>query len=111
MVIHSFLQRTILTQRLNPGLLYCGQILYHLITVYLYACSSVIRLVVSDSLQPHGLWPTRLLSPWDSPGTDTGVGCHALLQGIFPTQGLNPGLCHWKQIVYCLSHEGTPCMY
>ena len=34
-----------------------------------------------------------------------------LLQGIFPTQGLNPGLCHWRQILYCLSHEGTPCMY
>ena len=51
------------------------------------ACS-----VVSDSLQPHGLWPTRLLCPWDFPGKNTGVGCHFLLQGIFPTQGSN--LCH-----------------
>ena len=37
--------------------------------------------VVSDSLQPRGLWPARLLSPWDSPGKNTGVGCHCLLQG------------------------------
>ena len=47
----------------------------------------------------------RLLCPWDSPGKNTGVGCHALLQGIFPTQGLNPGLPHCRQILYCLSHE------
>ena len=43
-------------------------------------------------LQPHGLQPTKLLRPWDSPGKNTGVGCHFLLQGIFPTQGSNPGL-------------------
>ena len=48
------------------------------------------RSVVSDSLRPHGLWPTRLLCPWDSPGKNTGVGGHALLQGVFPTQGSNP---------------------
>ena len=40
--------------------------------------------VVSDSLRPHGLQPVRLLCPWDSPGKNTGVGCHVLLQGIFP---------------------------
>ena len=45
------------------------------------------RSVVSDSLQPHGLQPTRLLCPWDFPGKNTGVGCHFLLQGIFLTQG------------------------
>ena len=52
---------------------------------------------MSDSLRPHGLQPTRLLHPWDFPGKSTGVGCHFLLQGIFPTQGLNPGLplCRW----------------
>ena len=38
--------------------------------------------------------PTRLLCPWDSPGRNTGVGCHALLQGIFPTQGSNLCLLH-----------------
>ena len=48
--------------------------------------------VVSHSLQPHGLLlPPRLLCPWDSPGKNTGVGSHALLQGIFPNQGWNPG--------------------
>ena len=40
-------------------------------------------------LQPSGLKPTRLLHPWDSPGKNTGVDCHFLLQGIFPTQGSN----------------------
>ena len=50
------------------------------------------RSVVSNSLWPHGLWPTRLHSPWDSPGKNTGAGCHFLLPGIFPIQGLNPGL-------------------
>ena len=44
----------------------------------------------------------------DSPGRHTGVGCHALLQGIFPTQELNPGLPHCRQILYCLSLQGSP---
>ena len=51
--------------------------------------------------------PARLLCPWDSPGKNTGVGCHALLQGIFPTQGSNPDLPHYRQILYCLSHQGS----
>ena len=50
----------------------------------------------------------RLLCPWESPGKNTGVGCHALLQGIFPTQGLKPGLPHYRQIHYHLSHQGRP---
>ena len=44
-----------------------------------------------------------------SPGKNTGVSCHALLQGIFPTQGSNPGLPHCRWILYCLSHQGSPC--
>ena len=44
----------------------------------------------------------------DSLGKNTGVGCHALLQGIFPTQGSNPGLPHCRQILYCLSHQASP---
>ena len=44
----------------------------------------------------------------DSPSRNTGVGCHALLQGIFPIQGSNPGLPHWRQILYHLSHQGSP---
>ena len=51
--------------------------------------------VVSNSLRPHGLWPTRLLCPWDFPGKNTGVDCHFLLQGIFPTQGPNPCPLRW----------------
>ena len=61
-----------------------------------------------DSLQPHGLQPTRLLCPWDFPGKNTGVGSHFLLQGIFPTQGLNPGFLHCRQIIYRLIYEGKP---
>ena len=64
------------------------------------------RSVVSDSLRPYGLKPTRLLCPWDFPSKSTGVGCHFLLQGIFLTQGLNPGLPHCRQTLYRLSHEG-----
>ena len=43
----------------------------------------------------------------DSASKNTGMGCHALLQGIFPSQGLNPGLLHCRQILYCLSHQGS----
>ena len=59
--------------------------------------------VVSDSLRPHGLY-----SPWNSPGQNTGVSSFSLLQGIFPTQGLKPGLLHCRQILYELSHQGSP---
>ena len=55
----------------------------------MHACSVIS--VVSDSLRRHGLQPTRLLSLWDFPGKSTGVGCRALLQGVFLTQGLSPG--------------------
>ena len=51
---------------------------------------------------------TRLLCPWGSPGKNARVGCHALLQGMFPTQGLNPGLSHCRWILYHLNHEGSP---
>ena len=65
------------------------------------------RYAVSDSLWPHGLQPARLLCLWNFPSKNTGVGCHFLLQGIFPTQGLNPHLLCFllcRQILYCLSH-------
>ena len=57
---------------------------------------------MSDSLQPHGLY-----SLWNSLGQNTGVGRLSLLQGIFPTRGSNPGLPHFKQILYKLSHKGS----
>ena len=58
--------------------------------------------VVSNSLQPHGLY-----NPWNSPGQNTGVGSLSLLQRIFPTQGSNPGLLHCRQILYQMSHKGS----
>ena len=75
----------------------------------------------SDSLWPHGLQPTRLLCPWDSPGKNTGVGCPALLQGIFLTQRSNLCLLHlpalagglftpsttWEAHVYAYIHINT----
>ena len=61
------------------------------------------RSVRSDSLQPHGLY-----SPWNSSGQNTGVGSRFLLQAIFPTQGLNPGLSHCRHILYQLSHQESP---
>ena len=65
----------------------------------------------------HGLKPARLL--WQviynfiniPPGKNTAVGCHFLLQGIFPTQGSNPGLQHCRQLLYCLSLLGSPCLH
>ena len=68
---------------------------------------SASRPVMSDSLWPHGLWPSRHLCPWDSPGKNPGVSCHALLQGIFPTQGSNVGLSHCRQALYRLSHQSS----
>ena len=50
----------------------------------------------------------KLLRPWHFQGKSTGVGCHFLLQGIFPTQGSNPGLSHCRQSLYHLSHQGSP---
>ena len=61
---------------------------------------------MSNSLGPHGL-----NSPWNSPGQNTGVGSRSLLQGIFPTQGENPGLPHCSQILYQLSHQGKKVGY
>ena len=52
----------------------------------------------------------RLLSPWDFSNRDTGMGYHFLLQGTFPTQGSNLGLLHFRQTLYCLSHQGSPCI-
>ena len=48
------------------------------------------------------------LCSWDSPGRNAGVGCHFLLRRIFPTQGSNPDLPHCRQILYHLSHQGSP---
>ena len=72
---------------------------------------------MSESLQPHGLQPARLLCPLDFPGKNTGVGCHALLQGTFliqqspvrePTSSVSPAL---QAVSLPLSHQGSPVSY
>ena len=64
--------------------------------------------VVFSSLQTYRLQPTRLLCPWNYPGKKTGMGCHAFPQGIFPTQGLKPGLLNYRRILDHLSYQGSP---
>ena len=82
--------------------------------LYLFICAVISHSFMFDSLQPHWLlcpWPTRLPVHGDSPGKNTGVSCHALLQRIFPTQGSNPGLPHCRWIFYRQSHQGSPIVY
>ena len=99
----------------NPGtkpssyLLLCWRILYHQRHlgspeqgIRCKNIESESRSDVSDSFPPHGLY-----SSWDSLGQNTGVGSLFLLQGIFPSQGLNLGLPHCRQILYQLSHKGS----
>ena len=110
---HFLLQRICLTQGLKQHLRHCRWILYHLATweaPYMYMLCLVTQScpTLCDPLDcslpgssVHG----------DSSGKNTGVGCHTLLQGVFPTQALSPGLLHCRQILYCLSHKGSPYMY
>ena len=80
-----------------------SEILISPISFYSLKCQKSNHSVVSGSLQPHGLY-----SPWNSPGQNTGVDSLSLLQGIFPTQGLNPDLPQFRWILYQLSHQGSP---
>ena len=98
-------------------LLYVLILLYNYCTIPYYGisllhlprvCVFVSRSVVSDSLQPHRLQLPRLLCPRNFPRNNTGAGCHALLHGIFLTQGLNPGLLHCGHILYRLILLGSP---
>ena len=78
-------------------------LLCHFHSLDILSCS-----VVSNSCNPMDYSPPGSFVHGDSPGRNTGVGCHALLRGIFPTQGSNPGLPHCRQILYYLSHQGSP---
>ena len=78
------------------------------VCVCMLCCAMLSCSVMSNSLWPHGCSPPGSSVHGNSPGKNTGVSCHALLWGIFPTQRLNPGLPHCKQILYCLSHQGSP---
>ena len=78
--------------------------MYLYLYISMFSCS-----VISNSATLWTVTPPRLLHPCDSPGKNIGVGCHFLLQDIFPTQGLNPGLLHilcW-QAYSLLSHLGS----
>ena len=63
-----------------------------------------------DSATPWTV-PARLLCPWNSSGKNTGVDSHSLLQGIFLTQGSNPGFLHCREILHSQSHQGSPSYY
>ena len=74
-------------------------------------CGAVLCLVAQTCptlWDPMDCSPPGSFAHGDSPGKNTGIGCHALFQGIFPTQGSNTGLLHCRQILYHLSHEGSP---
>ena len=74
-------------------------------------CAAVLCLVSQSGpilCDPRDCSPQRSSVHGDSLGKNTGVGCHALLQGIFPTQGLNPGIPHCRWILYHLIHQGSP---
>ena len=73
---------------------YVFMLLSHFSHVQLFATSRIVA--------------NRLLRPWDFPGKNTGVGCHFLLQGIFPTQESNPVLPHCRWIIYKLRDQGIP---
>ena len=83
-------------------------ILYHFIlNIYMF----LVALLCPTLCDPMDCSPPGSSVRGDSPGKNIGVGCLALLQGIFPTQGLNAGLLHCRWILYHLSHQGSPNMY
>ena len=82
---------------------YCWSLAWRFLSITLLTCESESHSVMSDSLWLHGLY-----SLWNSLGQNTGVGSLFLLQGIFPTQGCSPRLPHCRQILYQLSHKGSP---
>ena len=99
-----------LTQESNPHLLHWQASSLSLGKTYFKferKKESEVAQLCPTLLRPHGLQPTSLLHPWSFLGKNTGVGCHFLLQGIFPTQGLNRGLPHCRQTLYHLSHQGS----
>ena len=76
-------------------------------------CSCVLSVWVPDESECHSVmsdssWPHGLYNSWNSSGQNAGVGRHALLQGIFPTQGWNPGLTHCRWLLSQLSPQGSP---
>ena len=88
-----------------------NEFLLHWLLNVSYVRAQLLSHVRLFSTQPYGLQPARLLCSWDSPGKNTGVGCHFLLQGIFLTQGWNQRLLHLLHLQVDslpLSHLGSP---
>ena len=104
-------RKRVLTERYSvPGTLLLTTCVELCHTCHVCVCA---RSVMSNSLQPHGLQPIRFLCPWDFPGKNTGVGCHFLLHGIFPTRGSNPrllSLLRWQVGSLPLVPPGKPCI-
>ena len=85
-----------------PGLIFfCNSLIPDFIVLNLWKSLSCVWFFATP-------WTVaRLLCPWNSPSKNTAVGCHFLLQGIFPTRGWNPGLLYYRQILYHLGHQGS----
>ena len=79
-----------------------------LVCVHMHVCVCVSSSFTSGSLHHRGLRPSRLLCPWNPLGKNSGVGCHFLLQGIFPTQSSNQCLLDEQTDSLLLSHQGSP---
>ena len=75
---------------------------------YVLCCMCFITQSCQTLRDPMDCSPPGSSVHGDSPGKNTEVGCHALLQGIFPTQGSNPDLLHCRWVLYCLSHQENP---
>ena len=110
---HALLQGIFPTQGLNPGLPHCRQLLYHLSHQGSPSddCRPLLYSVTQSCLTLCNAMGYSLPGSsvhGDSPGKYTDVGCHAILQAIYPTQGLNPGLPHCRWFLYHLSHQGSP---
>ena len=82
------------------SLLLSGIPLYRLLFSFAKSCPTLLR--------PQGLGPSRLLCPWDFPAKNTGLGCHFLLQGIFPTERLNSSVCISRTAGRFFCHGGSP---
>jgi len=78
---------------------------YLILPIYNKLCVCACS-VMTNSLQPYGLYPCRHLCSWDSSGKNTGIGCHALLQGVFPTQVSS--FLHWQMDSLQLAPPGKP---
>ena len=83
------------------------------VCVCLHACVHTLsHWIMSNSLQPYGLQPARLLCSWNSPGKNTGASCHFLLQGIFPDPGIEPTFLASPALAgrfFTTEHPGKPC--